>query len=212
MIHEIKATLKDYNAQLVAVSKKRTVEAILEKYKEGQRVFGENRVQELMDKKDQLPDDIEWHLIGHLQRNKVRYIAPFVQLIHSIDNAKLLKEVDVQAAKQQRSINILLQFKIAKEESKYGLTLDEAKSILEQKAQFQHVSFHGVMGMATFTDDEATLRNEFKQLKNIFDQLKDRYFSQDNHFSEISMGMSNDFKIAIEEGSTMVRIGSLLFN
>ena len=185
----------------------------MELYNQGQRDFGENRVQELVQKQRQLPEDINWHLIGHLQTNKVKQVINIVHLIHSIDSPRLLKEISKQAEKTGRPAACLLQFKIAKEESKYGFDLNSAVEMLESEPfkNYHHIQISGVMGMATFTDDMAQVRLEFRQLKNIFDQLKTRYFQNDERFREISMGMSGDYKIALEEGSTMVRIGSLIF-
>ena len=208
--------LKDltaYNTNLVAVSKTKPQSAILELYEEGQRVFGENRVQELVDKQDALPKDIQWHMIGHLQTNKVKYIAPFVHLIHSVDSPKILKEINKQAVKNDRTIDCLIQFHIAEEDSKYGFGLDEAMTFLKSPEfqGLQNVRIVGVMGMATFTEDENQVRNEFRSLKEIFDLIKKAFFEEVDSFKEISMGMSGDYKIAMEEGSTMVRIGSLLF-
>lgn len=201
------------NVTLVAVSKTKPNEALQEAYDAGQRIFGENRVQELIEKQESLPNDIEWHMIGHLQRNKVKYIAPFVSLVHAIDKPKLLIEVNKQAEKNNRKIRVLLQFHIAQESTKFGLDLNEAKQFLnsEQFKELKNVTVSGVMGMATFTDNETQVRNEFKSLKIIFDELKKHYFSEDENFKEISMGMSGDYQLAIEEGSTMVRVGSSIF-
>jgi pyridoxal phosphate enzyme (YggS family) len=198
---------------LVAVSKTKPNEDILAAYGIGQRVFGENKVQELTAKYEQLPKDIEWHFIGHLQTNKVKYLAPFVSLVHGVDSLKLLKAIDKEGAKNNRKIACLLQFHIAEEESKFGLDPDEAKEILNsaQFAAMTNVQVCGVMGMATYTDDERQIRKEFRQLKNIFDQIKDEFFGENDSFSEISMGMSGDYQLAVEEGSTMVRVGSLIF-
>ena len=205
--------LSKTQTNLIAVSKTKPVEKILSVYQEGQRIFGENRVQELVDKVDKLPADIEWHMIGHLQSNKVKYIAPFVKMIHSVESLKLLKEINKQAKRSDRTIQVLLQFKIAEEFTKYGLSLQEAGEILESETYqaMKNIRICGVMGMATFTNDEFQVRSEFKTLKSIFDNLKENYFQNDPNFKEISMGMSGDYKIAIEEGSTMVRIGSLIF-
>lgn len=210
---QIQEQTQPTNTQLVVVSKKRTNEAIKKYYELGQRVFGENRVQELVDKQEALPKDIEWHLIGHLQTNKVKYIAPFVTMIHAVDSLKLLLEIDKRAAQNERTIPCLLQFHIAEEESKYGLNLERAKEILdtEEFSNLAHVNIVGVMGMATFTEDKEQVRGEFQQLKNIFDTLKQVYFAEKEDFREISMGMSGDYEIAIEEGSTMIRVGSKLF-
>lgn len=198
---------------LVAVSKTKPNEVLMEAYAAGQRIFGENRVQELVPKSEALPKDIAWHMIGHLQRNKVKYIAPFVSCIHSVDKVNLLREIDKEAAKNERIIRVLLQFHIAQEDTKYGLSLEEAETYL-QSAEFatlKNVEIAGVMGMATFTDNEAQVRNEFKTLKTIFDRLKTDFFPTLSTFKEISMGMSGDYRIAIEEGSTIVRVGSSIF-
>lgn len=199
--------------KLVAVSKTKPISQLKEMYEVGQRIFGENRVQELVEKQEALPKDIQWHFIGHLQSKKVKYIAPFVSLIHSIDSWKLLAEVNKQAAKNERVIDILLQFHIADESSKFGLDLEKAKSILtdDNFSTLNNVRIVGVMGMATFTSDNQQVRKEFQNLKAIFKVLKNDFFTNIDSFSEISMGMSGDYKIACEEGSTMVRIGSLLF-
>jgi len=198
---------------LVAVSKTKPNEAILEAYAGNQRVFGENRVQELTDKSEALPKDIEWHMIGHLQRNKVKYIAPFVSLIHAVDSLRLLEEIDKEAKKNKRVIRVLLQFHIADEETKYGFSQQEVRELLNSESfnAFDNVMVAGVMGMATFTDNEAQVRKEFQTLKRIFDALKAEFFATQDGFKEISMGMSGDYQIAIEEGSTMVRIGSSIF-
>ncbi len=200
-------------ARLVAVSKTHSPTAILELYERGLRDFGENRVQELTDKYEQLPKDIRWHFIGHLQTNKVRAIAPFVHLLHSGDSPRLLREVDKQAAANGRVIDCLLQFKIAAEETKYGLDWDEAEALLKsaEYRSLRNIRITGVMGMATFTDDREQVRREFRLLKSCFDRLKTSYFSTADYFREVSMGMSGDYALALEEGSTMVRIGSLLF-
>ncbi len=201
------------SVRLVAVSKTKPVEDILEIYNKGQRVFGENKVQELVDKFSILPKDIQWHFIGHLQRNKVKFIVPFVHLIHSVDSARLLAEINKQAKKVDRVVNCLLQFHIAEEETKFGLDLDEAMSLFESSeyVEMQNIKICGVMGMGTFINDTSITHREFQSLKNIFDELKNNYFQNDPGFKEISMGMSGDYKIAIEEGSTLVRIGSALF-
>jgi pyridoxal phosphate enzyme (YggS family) len=201
------------NVTLIAVSKTKPIESIQELYNAGQRVFGENRVQELVEKHEELPKDIKWHLIGHLQRNKVKYIAPFVEMIHSTDSERLLDEINLQAKKTNRKINVLLQFFIAQEETKFGFDWVEIQDLFSRRApeSFDSIEFCGVMGMATFSDDESQVRNEFKKLKQIFDQLKQTYFLGSTSFSEISMGMSGDFQMAIEGGSTMVRVGSSLF-
>ena len=198
---------------LVAVSKTKPNASIIEAYNQGQRIFGENKVQELFEKQEVLPQDIEWHFIGHLQTNKVKQIAPFVSLIHAVDSLKLLKEINKQALKNDRVVNCLLQFHIASEESKFGLSFEDARAILESSTfvELQNISITGVMGMATFTSDENQVREEFQALENYFNVLKSHYFKFNNNFQHISMGMSGDYKIAIEEGSTMVRIGSSIF-
>ncbi len=213
MLDSILKELSKTNTTLVAVSKTKPLTAILDMYGQGQRVFGENRVQELVQKYEELPKDIEWHMIGHLQKNKVKYIAPFVSLIHSVESIALLKEIEKQARKQERVIDCLLQFKIAEEDSKFGMQLGDISSFLQSSEffQFQHVKIVGVMGMATFTHDMVQVREEFRRLKSIYEDLKANVFLENVSFKEISMGMSGDYKIAIEEGSTMVRIGSLLF-
>jgi pyridoxal phosphate enzyme (YggS family) len=199
--------------QLVAVSKLKPVEDIMEAYRAGQRAFGENYATELRDKAAVLPKDIEWHFIGHLQTNKVKYIAPYVSMIHSIDSFDLLKEVNKHAAKHNRVIPCLLQFHIASEETKFGFSQAECEEML-QSADFQelkNVKIHGVMGMATFTDDQEQVRREFHHLHQIFDELKTHFFSQNPDFKELSMGMTEDYPIAIQEGSTLIRIGSAIF-
>lgn len=199
--------------KLVAVSKTHSVEEIMEAYQTGQRCFAENKAQELSAKQPLLPSDIEWHFIGHLQSNKVKYIAPFVSLIHSVDSLKLLQVIDKEASKNGRTISCLLQFHIAEEDTKFGLDIEEAEEILESKAyrELKNISIAGIMGMATFTDDYDQVRREFRHLKAIFDQLKGKYFAHDPAFREISMGMSDDYEIAVSEGSTLVRIGSSIF-
>ena len=209
---EIRDALPE-NVKLVAVSKTKPNEDIMEAYQAGQRIFGENKVQELVTKYESLPRDIEWHMIGHLQRNKVKYIAPFVSLIHGVDSFRLLKAIHKEGEKQGRVLRCLLQFHIAEEETKFGLSLEEAEEMLnsEEFQNLQFVRIDGVMGMATFTDDIDQVRREFKGLSTIFEQLKKNYFKDAPHFIERSMGMSGDYKIAVEEGSTMVRIGSDIF-
>ena len=202
--------LESKNCKLVAVSKTKPASAIMELYEHGQRIFGENRVQELLEKHELLPKDIEWHLIGHLQKNKVKYIAPFVSMIHSIDNLELLQMVNKKAKDNDRTIDVLLQIKIASEESKYGFDIETLLADLDT-GSLNNVNFRGVMGMATFTDNLDQVRSEFQSLSLSFRKLKKLHFSTQESFSEISMGMSGDYKLAVEEGSTMVRIGSLLF-
>ncbi len=195
---------------LVAVSKTKPVSDIQKLYDLGHRDFGENYVQELLSKQPQLPTDIRWHFIGHLQSNKVKYIAPFVHLIHGVDSLNLLKEINKQAAKHNRIINCLLQVHIAQEETKFGLDSDELEAILNNVGDFQNICIKGLMGMASFTEDVNKVRNEFAVLKCLFD-LHTQQQAPNIQFSILSMGMSGDYKIAVEEGSTMVRIGSLLF-
>ena len=211
-LEQIKSNIPKH-VTLVAVSKTKPIESIQELYNAGQRVFGENRVQELVEKHEELPKDIKWHLIGHLQRNKVKYIAPFVEMIHSTDSERLLDEINLQAKKTNRKMNVLLQFYIAQEETKFGFDWVEIQDLFSRRApeSFDSIEFCGVMGMASFSDDESQVRNEFKKLKQIFDQLKQTYFLGSSVFKQISMGMSGDFQMAIEEGSTMVRVGSSLF-
>ena len=205
--------LSKFNVKLIAVSKTKPFESILQLYKAGQRAFGENKVQELVSKFEVLPKDIEWHFIGNLQRNKVKYIAPFVHLIHSVDSLELLKEIDKQAKKNNRVIDCLLEFHIASEETKNGLDYEECISLLNSPEfkNFLNIRITGVMGMASFTENEAQILTEFKVLKTTFDQLKADFFQTEETFKEISMGMSGDYELAIEAGSTMVRIGSSLF-
>jgi len=209
-LQKIKAEIPG-NVKLVAVSKTKPAELIKEAYEAGQRVFGENKAQELAAKYEVLPKDIEWHFIGHLQTNKVKYIAPFVSLIHSVDSLKIMKEINKQAVKNDRIINCLIQFHIAEESTKFGLNFEEAEELVNALEQYRNICFTGVMGMATYTDDKSQIRREFSRLKNYFDKLKKRYFSDDDSFKEISMGMSGDYKIAIEEGSTIIRLGTLIF-
>lgn len=216
MIKEALKNIKNQlpeNVTLVAVSKTKPNEDILEAYNAGQRVFGENKVQEMTAKYEQLPKDIEWHMIGHLQSNKVKYIAPFVSLIHSVDSLKLLKEINKQGKKSERIINVLLQFHIADEETKFGFDLQEVQEMFESDEfiKFENISIVGVMGMATNTDDEEQIKDEFRTLENYFNVLQGRFFKFNPAFKEISMGMSSDYEIAINEGSTMVRVGSSIF-
>lgn len=211
-IDEIQANLPA-NVRLIAVSKTKPAELLLEAYAHGQRAFGENKVQEMVWKYEELPKDIEWHFIGHLQSNKIKYIAPFVHMIHGVDSFKLLKAVDTEAKKVGRVIPCLLQFYIAEEESKFGLSIEEAVEMLnsDEFKILENVKICGVMGMATYTEDENQIRKEFTSLKTYFDKLKSEYFINDADFKEVSMGMSGDYLIAIDTGSTMVRIGSTIF-
>ena len=212
---ELREDAAKNNVTLIAVSKKKPVSDIEALYQQGERNFGENYVQELVEKQPQLPGDINWHYIGHLQTNKVKYIAAFVHLIHAVDSFKLLKEINKQAEKHNRVIDVLLQLHVAEEDTKHGLDNNEVLELMEyytaQKDALQNVRIRGVMGMATFTDDMTQVRREFAAIKNIQTIIKDSYFITDGYFDTCSMGMSGDYKIAIEEGSTMVRIGSSIF-
>lgn len=210
--HQIQSQLPE-STRLIAVSKTKPVEDIQMLYDEGQRLFGENKAQEMKAKHEVLPQDIQWHFIGHLQTNKIKYIAPYVAMIHSIDSESLLVEVNKLAAKNQRVIPCLLQFHIAAEETKFGFTLDECRTMLQGEVfpTLQNVRICGVMGMATFTDDMTQVRKEFQHLKSIFETLKADYFANQPQFKEISMGMSDDYPIAVEEGATLVRVGSKIF-
>lgn len=201
------------DVRLIAVSKTQPSASILEAYHCGQKSFGENKVQELVTKYEQLPKDIEWHMIGHLQRNKVKYIAPFVSLIHGVESLPLLQEINKQALKQNRIIDCLLQFHIAEEDTKFGLDIDEAIKLLESDSfhSMQNIRICGVMGMASFTDNQEAVRQEFTHLKEIFIRLKAMFFSENDSFKEISMGMSGDYLLAMHCGSTMIRVGSKLF-
>lgn len=212
-ISAIKEEVERVQVKLVAVSKTKPVEDIQEAYDAGQRVFGENMVQELVDKYEKLPKDIEWHLVGHLQTNKVKYIAPFINLIHSVDSLKLLQEINKQALKNNRVIDCMLQIYIADEETKYGLGFDEAIDLLrsDEFSELMNVRIVGVMGIATNTENPKQIKEEFYELKTFFDGLKQSFFRKNDYFKEISMGMSDDYKIAIEQGSTMIRLGSTIF-
>ena len=199
--------------KIVAVSKTMPVESIMEACRAGHRIFGENKSQELIAKQPFLPGDLQWHFIGHLQSNKVKYLAPFVEMIESVDSLKLLQEINKYAEKNNRIIKCLLQFHIATEETKFGLDVEEAEAILQSRefAEMKYISINGVMGMASFTDDEALIRKEFHSLKTVESHLKNKFFRDQPEFCEISMGMTGDYKIAIEEGSTIVRIGTGIF-
>lgn len=209
-IKTIENNLSGSDCKLIIVTKTRPVEVLQEVYDLGYKTFGENRVQELVSKYEALPKDIEWHLIGHLQSNKVKYIAPFISLIHSVESFELLKEIDKQALKHNRIINCLLQVYIAKEETKFGLSEPELVEILNTITSFKNIKIVGLMGMATNTENIVTVRNEFKSLKNLFDKVK-TIKTENIDLIEISMGMSNDYIIAKEEGSTFVRVGSAVF-
>jgi pyridoxal phosphate enzyme (YggS family) len=212
---ELKDELDTANTTLVAVSKTKPAEDIQVLYDLGQRDFGENYVQELVEKQSSLPRDIQWHFIGHLQSNKVKLIAPFVHLIHAIDSFKLLLEVNKQAEKNNRVIDVLLQMHVADEETKFGMDTTDIFEFMEyyqaQKDQLKNVRIRGLMGMATFTDDETQIREEFRELRTRFNAMKQTDFLFKDYFDTLSMGMSSDYRLAIAEGSTMVRIGSMLF-
>lgn len=199
--------------KVVAVSKFHSSEEIMEAYEAGQRIFGENRVQELVQKSEDLPKDIEWHFIGVLQRNKVKQIAPFISLIHSVDSMRLMQEIDKQAAANNRSISCLLQIHVAEENTKSGFTPNECLQFLSDGVwkEYTHVKLTGIMGMATFTDNSDKVRSEFQKLRQLFDKVKTDYFANDSDFKEISMGMTGDYPVAINEGSTMIRVGTLIF-
>ena len=207
-IKKIKAEIPS-EVTLVAISKTKPNKDILGAYQEGQRIFGENKIQEMTQKWEELPKDIQWHMVGHVQRNKVKYMAPFVELIHAVDSLKLLKEINKQAKQHDRIINCLLQIKIAEEDTKYGIDVEEAKSILSSKeySEMSHVKVIGLMGMATLTKSEAQIRQEFSFLRTTFEDLK----KEQKTFTTLSMGMSGDYKIAIECGSNMIRVGSSIF-
>jgi len=211
----ISENIKKYKSEigddvtLVAISKTKPESDLLEAYNGGQRIFGENKIQEMTDKWENLPKDIEWHMVGHVQRNKVKYMAPFVSLIHAVDSLKLLKEINKEAKKNNRTINCLLQIKIAKEDTKFGLDIEDAKKILTSEvfSEMKNISIKGLMGMATFTEDEAIIKGEFDYLKSVYSSLK----KEQSQFEILSMGMSGDYNIAIACGSNMVRIGSAIF-
>jgi len=211
-LNKVKETLQP-GTRLVAVSKYHPIEALQEAYAAGQRLFGESHVQELQQKQPLMPADVEWHFIGHLQTNKVKYIAPYISLIHSVDTIKLLKEIDKQGSKVGRCIPCLLQMHIAQEETKYGFSPDELIDILRtgEIQSLPHVQIAGLMCMATNTDDETQIRREFHHARTMFDQIRQQFFADDDKFSELSMGMSGDYLIAQQEGSTLVRVGSMIF-
>ena len=211
-LKEVLATLPSH-VRLVAVSKYHPVEALQEAYDAGQRIFGESKVREMTQKYELLPKDIEWHFIGHLQTNKIKYMAPFVSMIHGVDSFKLLCEINKQAAKAGRIIPCLLQIHIAREETKFGFSPDECRDMLRQEGwkDLQHIRICGVMGMATNTDNEADIDQEFQTLAALFQEIKEIHFTQDPYFTEVSMGMSDDYPIAVKNGSTLVRVGSRIF-
>lgn len=208
-LDKVRNTLPE-NVTLVAVSKFKPDEDIMAAYERGQRVFGESRALEVRDKHERLPKDIQWHFIGHLQTNKIKYIAPFVTLIHSVDSLNLLKEINLQAKKAGRTIDCLLQVHISDEETKFGFSFDECRQAAAElkDMELDNVRIRGLMGMASFTDDMTVVRNEFKNLKTLFDELKETMSAE---FDTLSIGMSEDYQIAVEEGSTMVRVGSMIF-
>ena len=201
------------NVSVIAVSKRKPVEDILEAYEAGQRIFAENRVQELTEKHPMLPEDILWHMVGHLQTNKVKYIAGFIDMIQSVDSLKLLMAIEREARKAEHNLSCLLQIRIAKEETKFGLTKNEVLELVNspEMQSLRNVKINGVMGMATFTEDREQVRSEFRYLKEVFSMLKEEYFANVADFREVSMGMSGDYKIALEEGSTMIRLGTIIF-
>ncbi len=210
-INLLQRELSEKKCKLIAVSKTQPTEKIMEAYTAGQRIFGENKAKELERKWNELPKDIEWHMVGHLQTNKVKYIASFVSLIHSVDSQKLLEEINKQGNKANRVIPCLLQVRIASEDSKYGLKYEELLTLLETVNDYPFVKVTGLMGMATLTEDESIIREEFTQLKQYFDDLKSKKFSKNIEMKELSMGMSADYTIAVELGSTMVRVGTAIF-
>ena len=199
--------------KLVAVSKFHPIERLMQAYDAGHRIFGESRVQEMVQKVPLMPADVEWHFIGHLQTNKVKYIAPYVSMIEAVDSLKLLKEIEKQGAKNNRVIDVLLELHIAEEETKYGLTLDACRQLLEEGEwrNMAHVRICGLMMMASYVEDEAQIRQEFRTAHNFFDEVKQRYFAESPYFTQRSWGMSHDYPIAVEEGSTMVRVGTAIF-
>ena len=212
-ITSLKKETDPVNVKLIAVSKTKTAEDIQQAYDAGQRLFGENTVQELVDKQEHLPKDIQWHLIGHLQSNKVKYIAPFISLIQSVDSLKLLQEINKQAEKNKRVIDCLLQIYIADEETKFGLGFDEAIELLrsDEYTALKNIRICGLMGIATNTDNEKQIKEEYYELKMFFDGIKASFFRKEPSFSVLSMGMSGDYKLAIEQGSNMIRVGSTIF-
>lgn len=212
-IEKFQRVLEPFGARLIAVSKTHSVEKIKEAYETGQRIFGENKVQEMTEKQLLLPADIQWHLIGHLQRNKVKYVAPFVSLIHAVDSQKLLEEIDKHGQKQGRVIQCLLQVYIAAEETKFGMNVMELEQLITsaETASYRFVRIEGLMGMATLTENEVQIQAEFRSLRKTFDALKQQTLPPHIQMNELSMGMSSDYKIALEEGSTMVRIGTAIF-
>jgi len=212
-IKSLKKETGEINVALLAVSKTKPTADLQDAYDAGQRLFGENTVQELVEKQEQLPKDIEWHLIGHLQTNKVKYVAPFISMIQSVDSLKLLQEINKHAEKNKRTIDCLLQIYIADEETKFGLGFDEAIELLrsEEYTALKHIRIRGLMGIATNTDSEKQIKDEYYELKTFFDGIKVSFFRKEESFDTLSMGMSSDYKVAIEQGSNMVRLGSTIF-
>ncbi|ABG59913.1 YggS family pyridoxal phosphate-dependent enzyme [Cytophaga hutchinsonii] len=212
-LHDIRTFLTPYNTTLIAVTKTHPVEVLQQAYSSGLRIFGENKVQELISKAEVLPKDIQWHLIGHLQSNKVKYIAPFIYMIHSVDSFKLLQEINKEAKKNKRVIACLLQVYIANEDTKFGLDTQELTNLLlhPELEQLENIQIQGLMGMATNTNDQEQVRKEFRYLKNLFKSLAETIEKKNVAWKEISMGMTSDYRLAVEEGSTMVRIGSAIF-
>jgi len=212
-IIEFQNKLKIPSCKLIAVSKTKPVQTIREAYDAGLRIFGENKAQELAIKQKSLPDDIQWHMIGHLQRNKVKLIAPFVHLIHAVDSSRLLREINKHGEKNKRTINCLLQVHIATEEAKFGFNENELLDLINDSelATFNSIKIQGLMGMATFTNNMDEIRIEFRKLRNLLDRIKTMNLSQNVNMQELSMGMTNDYAVAIEEGSTMIRIGTAIF-
>lgn len=211
-IHQLRATLPE-GVSLVAISKYQPITSIQEAYDAGQRLFGENHIQEMAAKAAALPKDIEWHFTGHVQTNKIKYMAPFVSLVHAVDSYRLLREIDKHAAKHNRIIDCLLQIHIAQEDTKYGLTIEECRQLLSSEPwrELQHVRITGLMAMGSNTDNMSQVRSEFRQMRCLFDELKSTYFADEPSFAQLSEGMTDDYPIAIEEGSTLVRIGSMIF-
>lgn len=211
-LQKVKATLNP-GVKLVAVSKFHPIAALRQAYDEGQRMFGESHVQEVLIKQQALPEDVEWHFIGHLQTNKVKQLVPFVSLIHSVDSMKLLREIDKQAQKCGRVVDVLLQIHVAAEETKFGFAPEEAMQLLQQDEwrELKHVHIAGLMAMATNTEDERQVESEFEQVHQLFETMKHRFFANDATFNQLSMGMSGDYLLAQKHGSTMVRVGSLIF-
>ncbi len=211
-ISRLKAEIPGH-VSIIAVSKRKSAEDVMQAYVAGHRIFGENRVQELIEKQPLLPEDLKWHMIGHLQTNKVKFIAGFVDMIHSVDSIKLLRTIDKEALKNKRTIPVLLQVFIADEETKFGFSEEELNNLLqsEEFAALKNVRIDGLMGMATYTPDMEQVRSEFRYLREVFKRIKNACFAASDNFRHISMGMSGDYEIAIDEGSTMIRVGTIIF-